>query len=313
MPPKIKLPPHCYDSMSDKSLHSRDVGSCTAAWKNFSLPLQALHPVINIAHRLVGNVAVRYREIIDFECIAILDGHGDFHIGTERYRYGPGTLLFIPPCTPHTLISRSGPHGDHFAVHFDLSPQCPGHAKGSKKRPGNYRVSLENVASIGPVLDLDDTCLSLLAEAIWQHQSQDPLAGLRASIVIQRLFLHVIEHHLQQTATTNTDPAVADALRCIATYYAEPLCVDDIAAASGLQRSRFAERFKAWSGRPPMSFLRRYRIDRAAEMLDQQAECTLADVAAACGFADAFSLSKAFKAELGMSPASYRTHKLARR
>ena len=298
---RMRLPKHKPTAGVQKHQYSRPVHSCQGATHQFQLALQALHPVVRLGHRIIGNVGVRYREIMDFEFIAILDGHGDFYLGQESYRYQPGTLLFIPPSVPHTLISRSGPDGDHLALHFDLSPKIPG-----KRRMQNYAVHILDAPQIAPVMDLDKTGLAFIADAITQHRAQNPSSDLRASIAVQRLFLHLIAHQHKRQPDQQNDEAILTALTCIDEHFMEPLSVDDLAAAAGLQRSRFAERFKAWSGRPPMAFLRRYRIDRAAELLDQETDRSLASIADACGFADAFSFSKAFKAELGMSPSAYR-------
>lgn len=301
----MSLPKHGPTVGVHRHQYSRPVGSCQGPTHQFHLALHALHPVVRLGHRLVGNVGVRYREIKDFEFIAVLDGHGDFYLDQACYRYQAGTLLFIPPSTPHTLISRSGTYGDHLALHVDLSPQIPG-----KRRMQNYAVNIKDAPPLAPVMDLDNVALSLIAEAITQHRAQNPNSDLRASIAVQRLFLHVIEHQHQHHPGQQTDTAILSALACVDEHFQEQLSVDDLAAAAGLQRSRFAERFKAWSGRPPIAFLRRYRIDRAAEFLDQEPERSIASIASACGFADAFSFSKAFKAELGMSPSSYRQREI---
>ena len=302
---RMKLPNHGSDLVGRTHDYSRPVHSCSEPMHEFSIQLQALHPVIRIGHRLIGNVAVRYREIMDFEFIAVIEGHGDFHLDNKLYHYQPGTLLFIPPATPHTLISRSGTGGDHLAIHFDLSTNIP-----NKRRLSNYRVDIIDGPPIAPVLDLDKTVLGLLAEAITQHRAQDPTSDLRASIAVQRIFLHLIEHQTKHQPDEKNDVAILSSLACIDEHFHEQLSVEDLAAAAGLQRSRFAERFKAWCGRPPMSFLRRYRIDRSVEMLYQEPDRAFASIAEACGFADAFSFSKAFKAELGISPSAYRQREI---
>lgn len=301
MPRRIKLPPHGPDRTHMDLHSSRAVASCRARWRTLHLSVVELHPVLRVAHRLIGNVGVRYREIGDFEFIAVLDGHGVFQLGEQLFRYGPGSLLFIPPCVPHTLITRSGREGDHLAVHFDLSPQCPG-----SKRPGNYRVELNGLRLPPAVSNWDDTSLALLAEAVTQRQASDPGSALRASVALQRLLLHLHDREEADDNDQLSDPAITAALACIADHYHEQLSVADLAAAAGLQRSRFAQRFKQWCGRPPMAFVRRYRIDRAADILRWEPGQPLAEIAMACGFADAFSFSKAFRAEMGQSPSEFR-------
>jgi AraC-like DNA-binding protein len=303
MPRGLRLPDHGLDDARLVCAFSREVGACAEAQREFRLPVERVHPDIHIGHRLVGNVALPWREIVDYEFIAVLEGQGDFHLGSSRFRYGPGSLLLIPPCVPHALLTRSGSEGDHMAVHFDWAPDLPGPRS---TRGGNYRVVVEGLPPIGPVLSLDDTATGLLAEVVRQHRAVDPLGGLRASVALLRLLLHLAERGRVGSVGETGDEAVLAALACIGRHFAEDLRLEDLALAAGLQRSRFSERFKAWSGRAPMGFLRRYRIDRAGEVLVRHPERGLGEIALACGFADAFSFSKAFKAELGISPSTFR-------
>ncbi|MGW8376265.1 AraC family transcriptional regulator [Streptomyces sp. ODS28] len=101
------------------------------------------------------------------------------------------------------------------------------------------------------------------------------------------------------------DPVVGPALRLLHEQPAHAWTVASLAASAGTSRTVLARRFRALTGRPPMAYLTSRRIDLAAQLLRDPAT-TLTSAARRVGYADAFTLSTAFKRVRGISPAEYR-------
>lgn len=78
-----------------------------------------------------------------------------------------------------------------------------------------------------------------------------------------------------------------------------------IARQHGLSEAAFRKRFTRLSGIAPGHWRERRRLERACDLMLSQ-DATLQVVAEATGFADAFHLSRRFKAVLGMSPRQWR-------
>ncbi len=70
-------------------------------------------------------------------------------------------------------------------------------------------------------------------------------------------------------------------------------------------RSAFAARFHERVGEPPLQYLARWRMSRAAELLRTTAESVSA-IAARVGYESLPSFSKAFRRWQGTSPAAFR-------
>lgn len=87
---------------------------------------------------------------------------------------------------------------------------------------------------------------------------------------------------------------------------ARPLAVADLAAAVHLSPARFHAVFKRDMGTAPMTWLRRVRLQRAAQEL-LASEDGIQAVAARCGFASPFHFSRCFKAWTGQSPRAWRS------
>ncbi|WP_300063980.1 GlxA family transcriptional regulator [uncultured Roseobacter sp.] len=81
--------------------------------------------------------------------------------------------------------------------------------------------------------------------------------------------------------------------------------VEELEARSGIGRDALERRFNATLGMGPAAYLRRMRLNRAAELL-QSTELQIAQIALACGYADAAAFSRAFRAKTGSTPSDLR-------
>lgn len=102
-----------------------------------------------------------------------------------------------------------------------------------------------------------------------------------------------------------SDPQVARALRLIRERPDHPWSVPELAAAVGLSRSAFAERFRTATGETPIQNLTRYRLTRAAEYL-RTTNAGIREIARLTGYESEVSVSKAFRRQFGVSPGAYR-------
>ena len=78
-----------------------------------------------------------------------------------------------------------------------------------------------------------------------------------------------------------------------------------LAEAVGMSRSRFAARFTALVGEPPLTYLSRWRLETAAGLL-QDGALGLAEIAARVGYESEAAFSKAFRRRFGAPPGAYR-------
>ena len=104
------------------------------------------------------------------------------------------------------------------------------------------------------------------------------------------------------------DPHLVRAIRFVAEHFRESLSVEDVVAASGTQRRRLYELFEKNMGRPIKSEILRCRLNEARRLLSTT-QVKLSAVAVKCGFRDEYHLSRAFKAEIGLSPGQFRRNR----
>lgn len=101
------------------------------------------------------------------------------------------------------------------------------------------------------------------------------------------------------------DPQMGAVLRLMHEQAGRRWTVASLAAAAGMSRTTFAERFKAVVGLSPMDYLLRRRMRSAAQIL-RTTDRTVASVAAEWGYASESAFSKAFTRVVGYSPAHHR-------
>jgi AraC family transcriptional regulator len=80
--------------------------------------------------------------------------------------------------------------------------------------------------------------------------------------------------------------------------------LSSVAAEVGVSLSTLFRDFRSTYGCTPGEYLRRTRVDLAAERL--KTNRTLAEIAAECGFCDQSHFSRCFRSEMGISPSQFR-------
>jgi AraC-like DNA-binding protein len=87
--------------------------------------------------------------------------------------------------------------------------------------------------------------------------------------------------------------------------YADPLDVDDLAAAAGLSRAHFSREFRRAFGEAPHAYLLTRRLERAAALL-RTTDRSVAEICFSVGLASLGSFTTSFKRTYGVTPTAYR-------
>ncbi|MCL5778071.1 AraC family transcriptional regulator [Limibaculum sp. FT325] len=96
--------------------------------------------------------------------------------------------------------------------------------------------------------------------------------------------------------------------RALAAFHRDPASawtVEGLAREAGLSRTGFAERFAARLGVTPMAYVTSWRMQIAREALARRG-LSVAAAAEVVGYASESAFSRAFKKEIGVSPAAFR-------
>jgi AraC-like DNA-binding protein len=109
----------------------------------------------------------------------------------------------------------------------------------------------------------------------------------------------------QHQAARKIEPSLQHMLQ----HLTEPLRISKLSALSGVSTSYFFSLFKCATGRAPIDFFIRLRIQRACELLRDR-KLSIKEVATALGYDDPFYFSRLFKSVIGVAPRGYRARLL---
>lgn len=233
---------------------------------------------------------------------------------SHTFRDGPATralpfpdLLDRFPYRPDGTLSFGG-HGDQCVLLV---------AEFRFERPDSDSV----LAALPPVMQVTADPAALGARGAVELIAAELVApDVGSAAIIGRLsdvlFIHALRSHVQQSGAEAAgwiraldDRLLAPALVAMHRAPERPWTIGTLAREAALSRSAFAARFTDVVGEPPMRYLTRLRMHRAAQLL-RGGRASVKEAAALIGYETEASFSKAFHRWYGTRPGAYRTRML---
>lgn len=128
----------------------------------------------------------------------------------------------------------------------------------------------------------------------------DFASELEIKSCILKIFSAIIRHNSEMTS-----PAAIESIQYIKKHLGEELSVSSLAHASGYSLNHYINLFKKAVGETPSGFIRRCRIQKACELLEETNE-TIEVIAQICGFGNFSYFFRSFKKIQGQTPHEYR-------
>lgn len=108
-----------------------------------------------------------------------------------------------------------------------------------------------------------------------------------------------------------TQRLVRQAIAWMHTHYADPLTREEVAQNIGISPDYLTDCFRQEMGITPITYLRRYRIRQACELL-KTTDLTITQIAMAVGFSESAHFTRTFHREIGLTPRAFRQVSLGR-
>lgn len=140
---------------------------------------------------------------------------------------------------------------------------------------------------------------------IVEHPNDPPMRLVSYGML---LLVELVQSSSKQVNTSNKrlrDFYLRQAIDYVNANYQNDITIEEIAAASGLNRNYFGRLFKETMGKTPQQFLLHYRMAKAAELL-RSSRMTIKDIGASVGYENQLHFSRAFKGVFGTAPLQYR-------
>ncbi|QSQ28209.1 AraC family transcriptional regulator [Pyxidicoccus parkwayensis] len=249
--------------------------------------------------------------------------------GEKPRTLSSGDVVFLPHGTAHVL--RDAPTSKPQLIVCDVSKE-KATPRGVRRVGGDGATTslITGIFELGPgrapsLLDrlprvitisaLEATAHPAIAALIQLIMTESGAPGPASVLVLQRLADVLLVHTLRALSLQPScrerglqalrDPQVHDALGLLHGAVGKPWTVATLAKRVGMSRSAFAARFHARVGEPPLQYLARWRMSRAAELLRTTTE-SVSTIATRVGYESLPSFSKAFRKWQGTSPVAFR-------
>ncbi|WP_292935199.1 helix-turn-helix domain-containing protein [Noviherbaspirillum sp.] len=134
--------------------------------------------------------------------------------------------------------------------------------------------------------DLAQACANLLC---YQHERQASIRDISRKNWSQK----------------TSDSPVYRATQWLSTHIDEPYRLAALAEAAATSERTLLRHFQEVTGMSPLDYLHKLRVERAKMLLEVTLQ-TVHTIALACGYSDAASFRRLFRAETGMTPHAYR-------
>lgn len=210
-----------------------------------------------------------------------------YHLGGRTLEATPGRAVLIPVGVDHATEFVGPMRGA--SVHLDDALLTA-------------VAEAAGVALPDTPLVLDDCATLLKLGALLQEELARDTADARlcADALAEAMAARLLA--AAPPAPASLDPRVRRAVDHIRACFAEPLEVEDIAAACGTSRFHLSRLFKGALGKSPYQYLLEVRLDEAARGLRRGQSVTQAAFSA--GFSDLSRFARMFQRRFGMAPSA---------
>jgi AraC-like DNA-binding protein len=254
-------------------------------------------------------------------------------LGEQPIALSAGDVLVFPQGDGHVMSSSPNPRRSGRSDADDLerllgraSPPFPIHAGGKGVATAEVVCGFLgcDIRPFNPLIATLPRVLHVRADAAHARlgslisltlaESADRRAGSDCMLarLSELMFIEVVRLHLQTLPPGQQgwlaglrDPVVGHALSLLHGEPARDWTLESLARAAAASRSVLAERFKQFTGQPPMQYLAHWRMQVAATKL-AASNCSIAAAAFEVGYGSEAAFSRAFKKLVGLSPSAWR-------
>jgi AraC-like DNA-binding protein len=136
-----------------------------------------------------------------------------------------------------------------------------------------------------------------------------PGATVTRSAILDLMLVHALRQWMEDEGSKGrpamSDPAITAVLQTIHNSPQTQWTAARLSETVGMSRAAFTTRFTSVVGKPPMTYLRDWRLGCAARLL-RETDASLAAIARQIGYATEFAFAGAFRREYGVAPGRFR-------
>lgn len=247
----------------------------------------------------------------EIEAVFISSGESTVFAGSRRFTLTSGQGFFINAGVLHAAQGVLGSRCRYHSLVFH--PRLIGGDVDSVFWQ-NYLRPLINSGMKSAVMDgsraWHEAALKQIEHAWQEGAANAPGFEFRVRAALSDL-IFILVSHLPADEARPSEKNLRDGkrikqmLQYIRLHYAESLTVSEIAASAAVSESECLRCFRSTIGIPPIQYVNRYRVLKAAELLSSTNQ-RIAEIGDQCGFQDTSYFTRIFREIKGLTPGEYR-------
>lgn len=265
---------------------------------------EELNPTFLFTWKGVGNRDDSYHSHDYLELIVVMSGCGKYRIEGEIYNVKEGDVLLLNPSDKHQALpleAAETPSREFIIGFHDV--QMHGYEKNYLPLAGGRNIIHTSGELKQRILKI---CTSMEAENTVDKQGR---YYMLKAYLMQLLILLLREQtepmkdcQGRSFESINKKYVVEQILNYFEDHYNEKVSLDRIAENMYLSPFYISKIFKSETGATPIRHLINIRLEKAREILMEDQNMSIQEVAACVGYDDAYHFSKLYKKHFGVSP-----------
>lgn len=289
------MSPELVNSSNNAALPSQPIDRLAAVLERFRVRASLFHAGPLCGHQAFEAVPGRaFMHVLRRGEMDVLHRDGQ---GLQRVHLSQPTLLLIARPVHHEFVNPPLDGSDFTCATLDFD----GGARNPivQSLPDVITLPLDEIEGLAPALQL------LFAESDQLRCGSRLLANRLFEVVLIQVLRWIIDHPAQARVSQGmlmglSDPRLAKSLVALHRAPQQAWSLERMASIAGMSRSAFAAAFKASTGTTPAAYLLDWKLSVAGSLL--RSGRSVKQVALDLGFADAPTLSRAFRRRTGSSP-----------
>jgi AraC family transcriptional regulator len=247
-------------------------------------------------HRHASYGVRPWREDVTYKLVFVTDGSYSIETASNRSLLAPGQFVVLNPGTLHRHTRLSG---------GKLLVELRSELVHEAARALGISTTL---AARPAICELPATGFHVSAWArssVHELRERGPEWGRLLDRLLFEIAVDLLRLEVGQEEQRHCVPAVDRALKLMQNRSQDPLTLEDLARAAGMERFSFAHAFRRSIGLSPHRHLLRLRLQRASGLL-RETDDSILSVALDSGFGSLSSFNRAFRRGYVMTPTAYR-------
>ena len=247
---------------------------------------------------------------IRFEITLITAGSGIYTVGDRKYTITPGEIFVFAGNEQHcgTEVGKNGLK----MINLHFEPRCLWGRSLDSLSVANanfcfqHSPNFENCIPAERAGQIRKLFLSITAEFAEKRNEYTLQIKSLLNMIIIELIRNFGYCDNLFSASKDKNRLIRKAAEYIDAHYRENLTLNSLARLSSLTPNYFSSLFREVSGIKLWDYINSRRIEAAVQLLKNDNNLNIIEIAAQCGFNNTANFNKAFKKTLGTTPTEYR-------